>query len=520
MRSIPSDSVFAAHGLHNVQLDVPQIRPTAVAPLTIPASDSFATAEWVAGTALLRPTERFPLLVPSTTVASSLPVRFSFCPAFDPSSMARFRRQSQLLALGTIPTAPGPSTTRFGRVKQVLAWWEDGHGLWSVVDEEAEEGINLVERWSQIMHDPGMDDVVDNSEMLPSNVERRVEMSKRQRETVYGEICELLLKVVECLRVRTCPSCPYTGARTQAHKQALHQRHLSSISCRPSGFSLSGKAPNAIAIITRFETVLPLGSLSTPSLLKNNPLAHSALFQHDPIDSYEFYLDENTLQKNLRYLAPEIAIQKRVSDTGDIYSFGVLAYEMLTGTTIDGGPDSPEEAEVDVLIDFHRHVTMQIMPPLDWLEREAQLGSLPSALPPRQLSDIIMRCLGKEPDVRYSSLDSLAYDLCKLSRIIKSHGDLTKFEVGEVDDLARFSLPPRLIHRDAELGALHKALTEVTTTGSHMMANGEPWNTTRVVNVAGVSGSGKTRIVRQFAQDSESANLSPGLNWKKRIIRP
>jgi hypothetical protein len=122
--------------------------------------------------------------------------------------MARFRRQSQLLALGTIPTAPGPSTTRFGRVKQVLAWWEDGHGLWSVVDEEAEEGINLVERWSQIMHDPGMDDVVDNSEMLPSNVERRVEMSKRQRETVYGEICELLLKVVECLRVRTCPVLP------------------------------------------------------------------------------------------------------------------------------------------------------------------------------------------------------------------------------------------------------------------------------------------------------------------------
>lgn len=204
MRSIPSDLVFAAHGLYNVQLDIPQLRPTPAANLTIPASDSFVTAEWVAGTATLRPTERFPLLVPAASDSPSLAVRFSFCPAFDPTSMARFRRQSQLLALGTIPTAPGPSTTRFGRVKQVLAWWEDGHGLWSVVDEEPDEGINLVERWSQIMHDPDMEDVVNDKEMLPSNIGRRAEMSKPQREEVYGEICLLLLKVVECLRV--CPS--------------------------------------------------------------------------------------------------------------------------------------------------------------------------------------------------------------------------------------------------------------------------------------------------------------------------
>lgn len=115
--------------------------------------------------------------------------------------MARFRRQSQLLALGTLPTAPGPSSTRFGRVKQVLAWWEDGHGLWSVVDEEAEEGLNLVERWSQIMHDPGMEDVVDDEELVPSNLNKRLEMSGPEREAVYGEICLLLLKVVECLRV-------------------------------------------------------------------------------------------------------------------------------------------------------------------------------------------------------------------------------------------------------------------------------------------------------------------------------
>jgi serine/threonine protein kinase len=259
--------------------------------------------------------------------------------------------------------------------------------------------------------------------------------------------------------------------------------------------------------MNRFDSIFPMPSFSLSQLIKDSPLASLSLFQRDIIDSQGSAVDETTLRKNLRYLSPEMTISKRVSPTSDIYSFGVLMYEMLTGTTIDGGPDSPEEAEVDVLIDFHRHVTMKIMPPLDWLKREARLGSILPALPPRQLSDIVMRCLGKGSEERYSSLDSLEYDLNKLGRICIAHGDLSKFKVGEVDDLARFTLPARIIHRDGQLEALSKALSSVVT-----RANGSAMDkdciTTRIVNVSGVSGSGKSRIVRQFVQDAESPNAA------------
>lgn len=114
--------------------------------------------------------------------------------------MSRFRRQCQLLAIGTLPTAPGPST-RFGRVKEVFAWWEDGHGLWFIVDEDHETGGNLVEEWSRIMFDDELEDVVDTSESVPTNTERRAEMSPELAETVYGDLCELLCRVCLCLKV-------------------------------------------------------------------------------------------------------------------------------------------------------------------------------------------------------------------------------------------------------------------------------------------------------------------------------
>jgi len=200
------------------------------------------------------------------------------------------------------------------------------------------------------------------------------------------------------------------------------------------------------------------------------------------------------LRKELRYLAPEVALSKRVSLTGDVYSIGVLAYELITGATIDGGPDSPEEADVDVLIDFHRHVTMQILPPRDWVAREGHIGQIEASLPPQQLSDIIMRCLGKEPDTRYSSLESLAYDLSTFVRICRTGGDLSRFKVGEIDDLARFALPVRPIHREQQLEALQVAYKHIVDTDDQ----------TRVVNISGLSGSGKTRIVQYFVSELEA----------------
>lgn len=225
MRTVPSDNVFSAHGLYHVKLDVPAIRSAAPVTITIPAADTFATAEWIAGTAELRPVDRFPLLRPTAKIPST--VRFSFCPSSDQHSMARFRRQAQLLALGTIPTAPGPSN-RYGRVREVIAWWEDEHGLWFVVDEEPEEGINLVEAWSKIMQDPDMEDLADAKEGLPTNTERRSKMSSDQALKVYAEICELLVKVIKAIKV----------SHFTSRNSVLTKRHYTKETCRSSHVDL------------------------------------------------------------------------------------------------------------------------------------------------------------------------------------------------------------------------------------------------------------------------------------------
>jgi serine/threonine protein kinase len=361
-----------------------------------------------------------------------------------------------------------------------------------------------VEEWSKVMHDPEMEDVVDTTETLPDNMERLSRLNPKQAESVFADGSQILLSVVYALQVGRLT--------TITHVQGLHHRQLSIVSCRPNLFSIVRQANGEYrAILNRFNPILPLPTFNTATLLKHHPnLALSSLFQRDPLDPHRSLLVDTMLRKDLRYLAPEVALSRRVSLTGDIYSMGVLAYELSTGSTIDGGPDSPEEGDVDVLIDFHRHVTMQILPPREWVEREAGIGQIQAALPPQELSDIIMRCLGKEADTRYSSLESLAYDLSTFARICKSRGDKSRFKVGEVDDLASFSLPTYPVYRDYQSDVLHNALDQV-------IDRNKSGHSLRIINVSGISGCGKTRIVRSFVTSIESTDTPIPVNvaWAK-----
>jgi serine/threonine protein kinase len=230
------------------------------------------------------------------------------------------------------------------------------------------------------------------------------------------------------------------------------------------------------------------------------------LFQRDPLDATANPLTDAFILKNLRYLSPGAASGRREAAVGDIYSFGVLAYELLTGSAIDGGPESPDEADVDLLADIHRHITSEIVPPIAYLEREAAFGAITAELPPKHLSDIIMKCLAKDLDERYASLDALAWDLRKLSQICREGGDLGKFVVGETDDLARFHLPLRPVYRDAELSALDQAFAEVASApaASSDVLSPTPVYMTRVLTVWGLSGSGKSQIVTGWLSRSGS----------------
>ena len=89
-----------------------------------------------------------------------------------------------------------------------------------------------------------------------------------------------------------------------------------------------------------------------------------------------------------QYMAPEQAAADFVDHRADIYAFGIMAYEMLTGQP-----------------PFHGRSAKQLL--------AAQLTELPAPLSdrrpgvPNALSDLIMRCLQKEADERPQSAQEL-----------------------------------------------------------------------------------------------------------------
>jgi hypothetical protein len=259
------------------------------------------------------------------------------------------------------------------------------------------------------------------------------------------------------------------------------------------------------AVLVRYDDVALLPNFSPPVI--------GTLFEKDTLEGPA--IDDAYIRSNLRYLSPITADVRRVGQVGDIYSFGVLAYELITGSTIDGGPESPGDADIDLLADIHRHMTCDILPPFSYLEREAELGGdiLGSDMVPlpKELSDVVMKCLARDLDERYGSLDALAYDLRRLGQICRSGGDLTKFTVGQIDHMSRFSLPARPIHRDNEMEELCSAWRQIDRTSrqdapEHL--NGT--STVRVINVWGLSGSGKTRLVQTWAKDLEGVRHGLG----------
>lgn len=90
----------------------------------------------------------------------------------------------------------------------------------------------------------------------------------------------------------------------------------------------------------------------------------------------------------LAYMAPEQAVGEAVDHRADIYSFGVMAYELLSGDK----PFSGKSAQA--LVAAHLRDT-----PAPLLERRPDI--------PAALADLVMQCLEKRPDQRPQSASDL-----------------------------------------------------------------------------------------------------------------
>jgi serine/threonine protein kinase/Tol biopolymer transport system component len=122
-----------------------------------------------------------------------------------------------------------------------------------------------------------------------------------------------------------------------------------------------------------------------------------------------FHTEPGTQMGTVRYMSPEHLRERPVDERADIWSFGVVLYEMVTGSTPF---EARSRAEIIALI----------------LKRQPPELSFSENVP-REFQQIVAKALSKDRGQRYASVDDLATDLKKLRRQIE--GETTSEPLAE-----------------------------------------------------------------------------------------
>jgi len=104
----------------------------------------------------------------------------------------------------------------------------------------------------------------------------------------------------------------------------------------------------------------------------------------------------NLVLGTAQYMAPEQVLADPVDERADIYAFGVVLFRVLTGQL---------PFDLDPSMELFGHQLFSPAPPLSWLNDD---------IDPR-LEKLVLRCLQKNPDNRYPSMQHLLEDLARIS---------------------------------------------------------------------------------------------------------
>jgi hypothetical protein len=164
------------------------------------------------------------------------------------------------------------------------------------------------------------------------------------------------------------------------------------------------------------------------------------------------------------YMPPEQALGREADTRSDLYSWGCVFYEMVTGRPPFLGDDS-------VAI-ISQHINTAPVAP-SWHNPEV----------PRTLEALIMRCLAKDPDVRPESAAALPEALSAVMTTAPAAAKQTAEEANPLDRLAGGVF----VGREKEMDELRAGLEDALSgRGRLLMLVGEP-------------GIGKTRTSEEFA---------------------
>jgi serine/threonine-protein kinase len=188
-------------------------------------------------------------------------------------------------------------------------------------------------------------------------------------DTLADRLRRGLLAVGEALEIAR----QIADALDAAHEQGIVHRDL-----KPANVKVGGSADAPNVKVLDFGLAKPEGPAADAGPTNSPTLSMMAT-------------QAGFIMGTAGYMSPEQAKGARVDRRSDVFSFGVVLYEMLTGRPPFGG-ETAAEVMASVMI------------------RDADFAALPANLTPR-LVELLKRCLDKSPKRRWQSMGDLRVEI-------------------------------------------------------------------------------------------------------------
>jgi serine/threonine-protein kinase len=183
------------------------------------------------------------------------------------------------------------------------------------------------------------------------------------------------------------------SALDHAHRHGIIHRDL-----KPANIMLTGGGAKLLDFgLAKFRPVADV-SAAEPDETRASTTVHTPWNRpSDPSEQDDAHLThDGTVPGTVRYMAPEQICGREVDARSDLFSFGAVLYEMLTGKRAFDG-DSATAVRLAIL------------------EREPPKVSSLQPLVPPAVDEIVRRLLAKDPDERWQTADDVLAELKRVS---------------------------------------------------------------------------------------------------------